>query len=270
MKRRLFNFLDNIRDTLIRLLIGLAAALFVALATIVLLAPDSVRDFIDGVALGWRILLLLVIYGIAGVMVYQEFVLGGRANIKGLIVKGESGSVTELDVKSVESRVKATVQNLSGINEAKVNVKSVRGKAQIDVSVTMQNASVNIPDKQREITRALQQLIEKQLGIRMAEKPHIDLAFSESAIKSDDKPASEPRSRFLGRSKPEPQTDTHEEPSSSTPSPAPSPTVDPVSTDTDKPTVEAVENPLEQDTDDKEDDPEFWTFLKSTEEKKDQ
>lgn len=276
MRRRLFNFLDNIRDTLVRILISIAGALFVALATIVLLDPDSVRDFIDSISLLWRLLVLAIIYGVAGWIVYQEFVLGGRGNSKGLRVKG--GDNTELDVASVQKKVRETVQNVSGVSDVSATVKSVRGKAEISLSVTMQHESVNIPDKQQEISKALHQLTEKQLGIRVADKPHIELTFGGSGRRSTTPQSTKPpqdknvddketRGPLWNRAKAEPKPDSSVDGQ-------PNPTSTEAKTATNEATLEQAKaekppNPLEAEASEDDEDPEFWSFLRSAEKKND-
>lgn len=268
MRKRLFSFLDSIRDALVRLLISVAGVLFIALATVVLLDPNSVRDFIADISLIWRLLLLTAIYAIAGLIIYQEFVLGGRSKSKGLRVKG--GENTEVEVSAVQKQVKSAVQKINGVGDVDATVKAVRGKADIHLSVTMQHESINIPDKQREISRILSQLVEKQLGLRFAEKPHIELTFSDSATSA--KPSTpaetEPESRNRVWNRSERKTESSEAKPAATPPVAPT---QPESNDASLEDVKAAKpsNPLEADTSDDDEDPEFWSFLESASDKKD-
>lgn len=229
MRQWIANFLNDIKETVIRLLLSLAGALFIALATIVLLAPNSVREFIEGISLVLRILVLLGIYSVAGFIVYQEFVLGRKAPTKGLVIKGSGGAVTSIDVKSVHDRIVQALENLSGIDTVDVSVKSVRGKANIEAQVSVSHSSINVPDKQKEIVRALQQVVEKQLGVRLAENPKVEIL-----LKDDGRAKDKGVSKAVGAEVVTPE-----------------------------PVVDEVERPAPSDDDDEDEDEEFWSFLKS-------
>lgn len=229
MRQWIANFLDDIKETVIKILLSLAGALFIALATIVLIAPNSVREFIEGIPLALRILMLLGIYAIAGFIVYQEFVLGGKPPVKGLVIKGSGGAVTSLDVESVHDRIVQALENLSGIDSVDVTVKSVRGKADIEARVRVSSASINVPDKEKEIVRSLRQVVEKQLGVRLAENPRVEILLKDDGRRKD---KAAPKEVETAQEKPEP-------------------------------VVDEVEKPAPSDVDE-EDDSEFWDFLQST------
>src|SRR5262249_31004377 len=56
-------------------------------------------------------------------------------------------------------------------------VEARRGRADVDLDVVVSGDTVNIPNKQREIDRALRQVINKELGLQMAEHPRVHIQF---------------------------------------------------------------------------------------------
>ena len=54
-------------------------------------------------------------------------------------------------------------------------VKALRGKADVDFDVVVSRDSNNLPEKQKEIDRALRQVLNKQLGLQMAGKPRVHI-----------------------------------------------------------------------------------------------
>jgi uncharacterized alkaline shock family protein YloU len=179
LKQRIGSFLGGIKSTLIRIVLTLAGALFVALATFVLLAPNSVREFIEGIPLILRLLALFTIYAIAGVIIYQEFVLGGRPSVKGLIVRGNDGALTSIEPDVVRERVTSALEDVQDVEPIVVRVKANRGKAEISVGVIVRQADAKIPEKEREIIRTLRQVVEKQLGVQIDGRPKVTISVAD-------------------------------------------------------------------------------------------
>jgi hypothetical protein len=149
-----------------------------AVLTILLLAPDTVNDFVVGVPGIARLLLVIVVYGGIGAWGYSKLQNGDEGRqIRGLVVKSSGGALAELSVESAREQILKAVQRLPKVISADATVSTKRGKAVITLSVEMKSDDVSLPDKQKEINRVLDNVVEKQLGLKMAERPmvHINL-----------------------------------------------------------------------------------------------
>src|SRR5262249_7529851 len=86
-----------------------------------------------------------------------------------------SGAVTEVSIESARERILKAVSDVPDVVAAEASVKPVRGRADIELQVTVFGHDVKLPDKQRDINRALKQVIDKQLGLEMAGQPRIHI-----------------------------------------------------------------------------------------------
>lgn len=296
MLRRIRNLLANVRETVKRILLGLMFLVAVVLTTIVLLAPGEISEFIEGISIFIRIAVLLVVYAIAAFITYQEFFDDDESELDGLIVKGGPGSViTVLDRESAQKHILAAVNKIDGVEQATLDLQVVKGKALIDLKVNVRDA-VSLPDKQREVIKSLEKVVQRQLGVKFADRPRVSIAFADAAAAAPVPPVEEvmpdktepvnPAQRRFGRSKPEqpkepsPVTEVTPVPSAKpeTPevkeaetvaerTPEPKPKTEPVIKD-DAPPADAssVEENADGETADGTDDEdgEFYSFLKST------
>jgi hypothetical protein len=169
--------LDNVWVTLRRILLILVTLILVALMTVLLLAPDSVSTFINNISTVLRLIIVMLLYlGVLAVL-YITIRRGERPSAGGLIVKS-SGTTTVLDVESARERIQAAITNLPKVESAQTEVKSVRGRADVTLTVAVQSDSEALPRKQQEINRTLEQVIKKQLGLQMASRPTVQLSFN--------------------------------------------------------------------------------------------
>jgi hypothetical protein len=159
-------------------LIGtLIALLLIALLTVLLLVPETVVEVLGRlreVQFPLRLALVLVIYLIALVIFSIRLRLTPRGKSDALTVR-TSDSVASVTVESVRERVLKTVSEVPGVASVAAQVKSVGGRADIDLNVTTSDDKLNIPEKQREISRVLDQVIKKQLGLQMVGRPRINI-----------------------------------------------------------------------------------------------
>ena len=251
MRQRLQRLFDRIKHTLRRVLIGLMFIVAVILATVVLLTPGEISDAIEGVSIFVRIMILLVVYAIVAFVVYQEVTDDDESDLEGLIVKNPGGTITTLDPESARDRISHALGAISGIDQTSVDVQAVRGKAQIKVNVVVQNESVNIPEKQREIDKTLEKVVEKQLGLQMAERPQIQLSFKHDSTSVSDpivKPASQKNDPPSGVGV-SPKVEINSTKSTDVEKPP-------------KPLEETKDSPTSAGGED--DDPAFWSFLEKT------
>jgi hypothetical protein len=92
----------------------------------------------------------------------------------GLLVKAQ-GALTDVSVSSVRERVLKAIRDVPSVKSAEAQVKSLRGRADVELQVVVTGEGVNLPNKQREIDRALRQVVNKQLGLRLAGKPRVHI-----------------------------------------------------------------------------------------------
>ncbi len=167
-------------NLIIRILSIILALVVVALATVLLLAPGSVADVIrtlEDVAFVVRLGAVLIIYVLLLVLVFLRLRGASRANDKMLMVRA-AGADAAVTVESAQDLVLKTVQTIPSVAAVEAAVRSVGGKADIDLNVTTTDDKVNVPEKQREINRALEQVIKKQLGLQMAGRPRINIRLA--------------------------------------------------------------------------------------------
>jgi hypothetical protein len=163
-------------------LVGISLAL---LLTALLLNPDSltrlatnVRDASVFIRLPLAILVDAFILAIIVI-----FVRGDRSprSSDGLMVKAQ-GAIADVSVESARDRILRAVRDVPDVLSAEATVKPVRGKADVDLEVVVSHDSANVPEKQREIDRALRQVINKQLGLQMAGKPRVHIRMDDERL----------------------------------------------------------------------------------------
>jgi hypothetical protein len=167
---------------LLRLIAGLAALALVALLTAVLIAPASavsVLNALEEVSVVLRLALVVVIYALLlGLLILRLRAPRGHRGDDMLTVN-VGGAVTAITVESARERVLKAVREVADVGAVNAGLVSARGRADIELDVTMKSDEVNIPAKQREISRAIEQVIKKQLGLRMAGPARINIRLSE-------------------------------------------------------------------------------------------
>lgn len=164
-----------------RLASGLMGILFIAFATVLLLSPLAVEDFVSRVAalnIILRLLMVVVLYAAVMGLVYLRVRRGSSPQIKGLLVKA-SGSVTSLSTESAEGQILDAVRAVPAVKTANIRVKSVRGRADILMDVVVGREVQKLPKKQRELSRAVDQVVKRQLGLRYASRPVIQLRIDD-------------------------------------------------------------------------------------------
>jgi hypothetical protein len=86
-----------------------------------------------------------------------------------------SGAVAEVSVESARERILKAVSEVSDVVSVEARVVPIRGRADLDLDVEVLGEEVRLPDKQREINRALKQVINKQLGLQLAGRPRVHI-----------------------------------------------------------------------------------------------
>lgn len=248
--------LDAIIDRVKQILLGLVVAAMLAVLTVLLLAPETVSDFVVGIPGFVRLLLVVVVYGGIGTLGYLRLqnVQEGR-QIKGLVVKSSGGALAELSVDSAREQILKAVLKLPAVISADATVSAKRGNAVVTLSVEMKSDDQNLPDKQKEINRVLDQVVKKQLGLKMAERPTVQINLDGGGMPVVESPgesetevlegseshAEKVGRRIFGGRKDDQQQDLSAEAS-----------------------VDAEDKDETDDSADDEPSGEFWDFLKST------
>lgn len=92
-------------------------------------------------------------------------------------------AITDVSVESARERVLSVISAVPDVVAVDARVQAVRGRAFIELDVAVDNRITDLPGKQREIDRALKQVIHKQLGLLMADRPRVHVE-----LKSKDAP----------------------------------------------------------------------------------
>jgi hypothetical protein len=164
------NFLRRIYLLLLGLLLVIAV-------TLLLLSPQAVGSWVGSISElspVVRLAITIVIDLFLLVLMYLQVRPDPGAKVNGLVMRG-SGAITEVSVESARDRILKAVSDVPDVVSAEATVKPVRGSADIEMQVVVMGNDVKLPNKQKEINRALRQVIDKQLGLRMAGQPRIHI-----------------------------------------------------------------------------------------------
>lgn len=167
---------------LIVVLVGVSLALLI---TILLINPQAFIQLAENMAetsLLIRLPLVILLDAIV-IVVLVAVVRGSRRtrSSEGLVVKAR-GAVADISVASARERMLRAVRAVPDVIDAEADLKAVRGKADIDLDVVISRASANLPEKQREIDRALRQVVQKELGLQMEGKPRVHIRMDNVPI----------------------------------------------------------------------------------------
>lgn len=163
---------------LLLVLVGLSLAVLIA---VLLLAPSaisqlaaSITDISPLVRLPLAVIVVAIVLALLYFMLRADRVRGSSA--AGLQVRA-SGTRADVSIDSARTRILKAVRDVSNVTKVDANVQAVRGRADVELDVVVAGDAMNIPNKQREIERALRQVINKQLGLQMAGKPQVHIRF---------------------------------------------------------------------------------------------
>lgn len=225
-----------------RLLIVLGLILFVVVVTVTLAAPQIIIDLATRLNTtnvaqrGLQVVVALLLDLLAVLVLYR---LLRPAPADGLVVRTR-GSRTEVSIDSVQRQINARMDEVSDILSVQTEVTAERGNARITMHVRAR-PDIVIPEKQKEINRVLRQVVEKQLGLRLAGPPavHIDLVSPAPEL------AALPVAAPASPSTPPPPTGTVDLEERPAPPPAPRP-AEPSEEDLEGPTLPLREEPAER------------------------
>ncbi len=169
--------------TLIRkiiiVLVGLSLAI---LMTVLLVNPDAIVALAPSlgsasalIRLPLAILIDALILAVLTILVRET---RQTRSGSGLMVKAQ-GAIADVSVESATDRILKAVRDVPEVLSATATVKAQHGKADVDLDVIVSRESKSLPDKQKEIDRALRQVINKELGLQMAGKPRVHIRMDD-------------------------------------------------------------------------------------------
>lgn len=162
-----------------RLYVLLLSILVAMLVVILLVSPQTISAWtasLSEIPVLLRAAAALVVdLGLLALLYFQVRPEPG-AKVNGLMMRA-SGAITEVSVDSARERILKAVSEVPDIVSVDAQVKPIRGRADVELQVTVLGHDVRLPAKQKEINRALNQVIDKQLGLRLAGQPRVHVRF---------------------------------------------------------------------------------------------
>lgn len=157
------NLLQRLVLVIVLVIVGL-------IVTVILIQPDLIARLDSAARLILAVLIDLILLGVLAVLLRRQRVTNETA----LMVRA-SGAVADVSVASARERILRAVRSVPGVISAEAKVEAVRSRANVELDVMVAGANINVPQKQKEIDRALRQVIQKQLGLQMAHKPRVHI-----------------------------------------------------------------------------------------------
>ena len=174
-----------------RFLIIISGLVLIGVVTVLLLVPESLVAMLETIqTLGLIVrLVIVIVVNIVILIILYLLTRSRRQPSKGLAVNA-SGAFADVSVESARTNNPERRQCGADVTAAGATVKAVEGRADVDLNVQVSGKGVAIPQKQREINRALSQVINKQLGLRMRGKPRVHITLEGEQATAVDKDSS--------------------------------------------------------------------------------
>ncbi len=171
-----------------RIVLIVFGLLFITIITIALLVPQALRAIatnVDGLATPVRLIIVIVIDIVILALIYSLIRHRRVVNKGGLVVKSSGGNVlADVSADSARERILKVIRDVPAVVSAEARLDAIDGKADIEMDVVVEGDQINVPDKHKEIDRALRQVVVKQLGLQLASRPrvHIRLLGPDEAL----------------------------------------------------------------------------------------
>lgn len=162
------------------ILIGILLAMLVG---VLLMSPETIVSFansIAGMTVTARAVIAIALIALILTAIFLLVRPGPRVQASGLIVRS-GGALTDISVESVRERVLKAVREIDAVRSVDGQVTALQGKASIELDVIVEGEHINVPEKQKEIDRSLEQVVNKQLGLTMAGKPRVHIQLVDVA-----------------------------------------------------------------------------------------
>ncbi len=177
------------RNFIKRLATMLAVVLLLIGVTALLAAPRLVIDLaarVEAAPAGTRTALIVaaVLIDLLLVAILVRLLRPPRKD--GLVVRAR-GARAEVSVDSVQRQINTRIAQVSDVLAVQTGVEVTQeGAAKVEMNVRTR-PDIVIPEKQKELGRVLRQLIEKQMGLRLAGDPVIHIALATDEFDTADR-----------------------------------------------------------------------------------
>jgi hypothetical protein len=160
-----------------RLYLILVTVFLAVIVVMALLAPFQVGDWLTNTLAQTSVILRIVLGVIlgGGLLALTYLQVRPVAQERNGLVMRVSGAITDVSIESARDRILKTIEAVPDVISAEATIKPVRGRADMELRVVVMGHGIRLPDKQKEINRALKQVINKQLGLQMAGRPRIHI-----------------------------------------------------------------------------------------------
>lgn len=159
-----------------RFLLFLLTVLVIVVLTVFLLSPLTIRDWtgnISEISSVVRVVIAVLIDLVLLALLFSQLRPARQQPTSSGLMMRATGTLTEVSVDSARERILKAVSDVPDVVSVEAQVKPVRGRADLDLDVEVLGEDVRLPEKQKEIDRALRQVINKQLGLQMAGRPRV-------------------------------------------------------------------------------------------------
>lgn len=179
-----------------RILLVILGLLIITLLTVIFIAPQTVADLmitLQNINIAIRLAVVLVLDAFILALLYVRL-RPQKIDANSLVVKA-SGVVADISIDSARGHILRAVRAVPDVTEASAELQAVQGRADIELDVTVAGDEVNVPGKQQEINRALQQVITKQLGLQIYRQPRVHIHLDSEKLvaeKREEQPAPKP------------------------------------------------------------------------------
>jgi hypothetical protein len=156
----------------------LAGLLLIVLLTMLLVAPQTLLSWaglISELPVTLRVAGAILLDLLLLALIYLQIRPSARVGSKDGLVMRASDTITEVSVDSTRERILNAVSEVPDVVSVETKVTPVRGKADVDMQVVVVGSNKRLPEKQNEISRAIRQVVNKQLGLELAGPPRIQI-----------------------------------------------------------------------------------------------
>ena len=162
-----------------RIVIALGLLVVVAGVTLFLVTPTVIIDLAtrlnEATALMRTVqaVIALLVDALLLVVIYRVL----RPVRDEMLIVRARGAKAAVSIDSVQRQINARLSQVSDVLDVQNEVEVEKGSASVTLYVRTR-PDIRIPEKQKEINRVLHQLVEKQMGLRMAGPPVLHLALA--------------------------------------------------------------------------------------------
>ncbi len=161
----------------------IAEILLLLLITLLLASPETlvgISERLFAVDLTLRVVVVIVIDILIFLAIISQLRGGTRYSGPQLIVQAGDSNTT-VTTESVRQGIIKAMLDIDAIENVKCDVKGKRGEALITMEVISSRDDINIPNKQKEIDRAIKRVVVKQMGVKLSKPAVISIRLASDA-----------------------------------------------------------------------------------------